>query len=163
MAAPPNPRVGVAAIVKNRAGQFLVGRRKGAHGAGKWQFPGGHLEFGESPLACAQRETHEETGLAVTPLGLLSVTNDVFAADNKHYITLGVLCLRDDDSQEPEVRTPQRASRCVGERPCARADRTRTASRTSARAGTGRTGRLSRTAPARAPTPRTASSCPLST
>lgn len=101
---PPHPRVGVAAIVKNRDGQFVVGRRLGAHGAGKWQFPGGHLEFGEDILACAQRETLEETGLAVTPLGFLSVTNDVFTADNKHYITFCVLCLRDDDTKEPEVR-----------------------------------------------------------
>ena len=101
--AAPNPRVGVAAIVKNRAGQFVVGRRKGAHGAGKWQFPGGHLDFGESPEECAVRETLEETGLVVTPLGILSVTNDVFAAENKHYITFCVLCLRDDDSQEAEV------------------------------------------------------------
>ncbi|ERS94859.1 uncharacterized protein SPSK_08033 [Sporothrix schenckii 1099-18] len=105
---PPNPRVGVAAIVKNRNGQFVLGRRKGAHGAGKWQFPGGHLEFGEDPSACAQREALEETGLAVTPLGILSVTNDIFTADNKHYITIFVLCLRDDDSKEPENLEPHK-------------------------------------------------------
>ncbi|CAK7198453.1 hypothetical protein SEUCBS139899_001114 [Sporothrix eucalyptigena] len=107
----PNVRVGVAAIVKNRAGQFVVGRRKGAHGAGKWQFPGGHLEFGETPQECAQRETLEETGLAVTPLGILSVTNDVFTADNKHYITFCVLCLREDDTKEPENLEP---NKCEG-------------------------------------------------
>lgn len=104
MSTAPHPRVGVAAIVKNRAGQFLVGRRKGAHGAGKWQFAGGHLEYGESPKECAARETLEETGLVVKPLGILSVTNDVFKSENKHYITFCVLCLTDDDSIEPKVR-----------------------------------------------------------
>ncbi len=108
---PPNPRVGVAAIVKNRAGLFVVGRRKGAHGAGKWQFPGGHLDFGEDPLACAQRETLEETGMDVRPLGILSVTNDIFSAENKHYITFCVLCICIDDEQQPQVSAQERGCR----------------------------------------------------
>ncbi len=31
----------------------------------KWQFPGGHVEPGEEPAACAAREAHEETGIPV--------------------------------------------------------------------------------------------------
>ena len=52
----PVPRVGVAVIVV-RDGRVLVGRRRSAsHGDGMWQFPGGHLEFGETVEACAARE-----------------------------------------------------------------------------------------------------------
>jgi len=32
----------------------------------KWSFPKGHKEFGESYLACAMRETLEETGIDLT-------------------------------------------------------------------------------------------------
>lgn len=41
------PYIGVAVIVV-RDGRVLLGKRKNAHGAGTWQFPGGHLEYGES-------------------------------------------------------------------------------------------------------------------
>lgn len=99
----PHPRVGVAAIIKDRDGRVVLGRRKGSHGAGHWQLPGGHLEFGEEILACAERETLEETGLKVHGSEIVAVTNDVFAESNKHYITLFVVCERDDEQQQPEV------------------------------------------------------------
>ena len=59
--------------------------------------------MGESPLACAERETLEETGLVVRAEKLATVTNDVFGP-SKHYITLFVLCRRSDEAQEPQVR-----------------------------------------------------------
>ena len=43
--------------------RVLLGRRKGAHGAGTWALPGGWLEVGEEFDACARRELLEETGL----------------------------------------------------------------------------------------------------
>ncbi|OAA55241.1 nudix domain containing protein [Niveomyces insectorum RCEF 264] len=103
-----HPRVGVAAIVKSRDGKLIIGRRQGAHGAGTWQFPGGHLEFGEDVEECARRETLEETGLAVRTLGLMGVTNDKFVAENKHYITLFVLCVREDEEKQPENLEPHK-------------------------------------------------------
>lgn len=58
-------RVGIA-VVEN-AGRYLVGVRD-ADGplAGYSEFPGGKCRPGESPAACAIRETLEETGLHVT-------------------------------------------------------------------------------------------------
>lgn len=79
------------------------GRILTADGTGHWQFPGGHLEFGETPLQCAERETLEETGLVVSAKRVVAVTNDVFAESGKHYITLFVICDRVDNTQEPEV------------------------------------------------------------
>ena len=38
-------------------------------GPGRWQFPGGHPEAGESSLQTAQREVLEETGLDIARLG----------------------------------------------------------------------------------------------
>lgn len=46
-----------------RGGQVLLIRKKRGLGAGKVNGPGGRLEPGESPLACAIREVEEELGV----------------------------------------------------------------------------------------------------
>jgi 8-oxo-dGTP diphosphatase len=55
---------------------------------GFWSTPGGHLDFGESPAECAVRETLEETGLHVTGVEFVAITNDVLTAAGRHYITI---------------------------------------------------------------------------
>lgn len=80
------PQVGVGVVVL-KDGMVLLGKRKGAHGAGAWSFAGGHLEFGESVEECAKRELTEETGLKAVSLHLGPWVNDVIEKD-KHYITL---------------------------------------------------------------------------
>ncbi|TDZ33100.1 Nudix hydrolase 1 [Colletotrichum spinosum] len=94
------PRVGVAAVI-SRGGKVLVGLRKGSHGSGTLQLPGGHLEFGESFETCAEREALEETNLKVKGVKVLGVTNDVFDAEGRHYVTVFVGCEVLDDA-EPE-------------------------------------------------------------
>lgn len=85
------PKVGVSVVLKYND-EVLVGRRKGSHGDGTWAFPGGHLEYGEDPIVCAERELLEETDIDVSKLKpiLNGYTNDIFQKENKHYITLYV-------------------------------------------------------------------------
>ena len=71
--------------------------------AGKYQLPGGHLEYGEEPLACAEREVEEETGLKIRAHKIVGITNDVFEAERKHYVTLFVWAEVVDPSAEPRV------------------------------------------------------------
>lgn len=105
-------RVGVGVIIR-RNGKILVGQRKGSHGEGCWSIPGGHLEFGETIEECARREVLEETGLVlgeVKPFSL--VTNDIFAADWKHYVTCWAMAdLPDDDVQVAANLEPEK---CAG-------------------------------------------------
>ncbi|HEX2582800.1 MAG TPA: NUDIX domain-containing protein [Chlamydiales bacterium] len=82
------PLIGVAAVALQK-GQVLLGKRKGAHGAGLWSSPGGHLEFGETVEACAARELFEETGLRALSFRLGPWVENVIDKD-KHYITLVV-------------------------------------------------------------------------
>jgi 8-oxo-dGTP diphosphatase len=81
------PQVGTAIII-TRDNKILLMKRKGLHGHGTWSTPGGHLEFGETPEACAAREAKEEVGLDVVDIHFRAVTNDVFQETGKHYITI---------------------------------------------------------------------------
>ena len=81
------PRIGVAALVR-RDGRLLLLRRRGSHGEGSWSTPGGHLDFGETPEACARRECREETGVEMGPARLVAVTDDHYPESGKHYLTL---------------------------------------------------------------------------
>lgn len=104
------PHIGVAVIVV-RDGRVLLGKRKNAHGAGTWQFPGGHLEYGESIDACARRELFEETGLSITRSRMGPFTNDFFEKENKHYVTLFVIA--DQTTGEARVKEPDKCE-CWG-------------------------------------------------
>ncbi|MBX3607768.1 MAG: NUDIX domain-containing protein [Piscinibacter sp.] len=101
-------RVGVGVVVL-RDGRVLLGQRTGSHGAGSWAFPGGHLEYGESPEACARREVREETGLEVGDLHRGPFVSDVFDREGRHYVTL--IMLARAPRGEPELREPSKCLR----------------------------------------------------
>ena len=82
-----NPRVGTAMII-TKDDKVLLMKRKGPHGTGTWSTPGGHLDFGESLEDCAAREAREEVGVDVFDIRFRAVTNDIFEAEGKHYITI---------------------------------------------------------------------------
>lgn len=66
----------VAAAVIERDGCYLLTRRlKGTHLAGRWEFPGGKCDPGESHAECLVRELREEldVGVDVGPLVLSTV------------------------------------------------------------------------------------------
>jgi 8-oxo-dGTP diphosphatase len=81
------PRVGVGILITRRDEVLLV-HRHGAHGAGTWSPPGGHLDYGETPEQCAIREAREETGVEVDTVRFRALTNDVFESERRHYITI---------------------------------------------------------------------------
>ncbi|OAA39124.1 NUDIX hydrolase domain protein [Metarhizium rileyi] len=110
----PKVRVGVGVFVlasKNEDRnnpRFLVGQRKGSHGAGTFALPGGHLEFGEETEECAARELLEETGLKIVNVRYLTATNDYMPEEKKHYITLFHVCFRESDEDEPQLLEPDK-------------------------------------------------------
>ena len=60
-----DPKLAVAVLIENR-GRVLLGRRgPGTREAGRWSFPAGFVERGESVEAAARREVREEVGLEV--------------------------------------------------------------------------------------------------
>ncbi|KAJ5168988.1 uncharacterized protein N7482_004582 [Penicillium canariense] len=104
------PRIGVAVFVVNAEGKFVLGKRKGSHGANTWALPGGHLEYGESFETCAEREILEETGLQIRDIQFLTATNSVFEAEGKHYVTIYMGSVASDDSAQPQLMEPEKCS-----------------------------------------------------
>jgi len=65
------------AIIENE-GKILIARRaKDQKLAGKWEFPGGKVEDGESPEECLKRELEEEFGIQTEV--------EEFITSNKHH------------------------------------------------------------------------------
>ena len=57
----------VAAVIQHPQKGVLIAKRPDhLHQGGLWEFPGGKLEVGESPLEALQRELHEELGISIT-------------------------------------------------------------------------------------------------
>ena len=55
-----------AGLILDEGGRLLACRRpEGKHLGGKWEFPGGKVEDGESPAAALVRELKEELGVTV--------------------------------------------------------------------------------------------------
>ncbi len=102
------PRVGVGVLVM-RETRVLLGERLGAHGAGSWAPPGGHLEFGETIAQCAIREVLEETGLPVYDVREGPYVNTVFTEEGLHYLTVFAIAAAADGL--PRVREPGKCAR----------------------------------------------------
>jgi 8-oxo-dGTP diphosphatase len=73
---PDRPIVGVLAVVM-RGERVLVVRRANPPMRGRWGFPGGVLELGETVAQGAMRELEEETGVKAEAAGPLTVIDTV--------------------------------------------------------------------------------------
>ena len=67
-----NPKL-VACTIPELDGRVLLTRRTINPARGRWTFPGGYVDFGETVTDAAMRETWEETGLKVDLTGLVGV------------------------------------------------------------------------------------------
>jgi 8-oxo-dGTP diphosphatase len=73
---PERPIVGVLAVVM-RGDRALVVRRANPPMSGRWGFPGGVLELGETVAQGAMRELEEETGVKAEAAGPLTVIDTI--------------------------------------------------------------------------------------
>jgi 8-oxo-dGTP diphosphatase len=73
---PERPIVGVLAVVM-RGHRVLVVRRANPPMPGRWGFPGGVLELGETVAQGAMRELLEETGVTAEAAGPLTVIDTI--------------------------------------------------------------------------------------
>ena len=100
----PNTKIGVGIMIL-KDGKVLFGQRKGSHGAGQHAFPGGHLEYMESFMNCAERELAEECGTEIKNIRFQFLANVTKYAP-KHYVHIGLLA--EWKSGEPKVMEPEK-------------------------------------------------------
>ena len=103
----PRPMVGVSVLVR-KGDRILLEKRNTDPMKGAWKEPGGHMEFGETPEQTAAREVQEELGITLSNIKFRCITNDVFEAYKKHYVTIWMEALI--DSGEPELKAPYEES-----------------------------------------------------
>ncbi len=90
---PKSPVVGVGALVW-RDDRLLLIRRNKPPQAGEWSIPGGRQEIGETLFEAAAREVHEETGITVVPVRIVTAVDSIHRdADGRpewHYTIVDV-------------------------------------------------------------------------
>ncbi len=80
---PPEPTARFSiCLIEDTSKRLLFVKRSpdDSIGAGKWGFPAGHIERGESPIECAKREMDEEIGPEheIEQLNMLGPVRDTF-------------------------------------------------------------------------------------
>jgi 8-oxo-dGTP diphosphatase len=86
--------VGVGAVIFNAAGRVFLSRRgkEARNEAGKWEFPGGGLEFGETLEQALVREVMEEYGIEIEVQELLDVVNHLIPDEKQHWVSPAFIC-----------------------------------------------------------------------
>jgi ADP-ribose pyrophosphatase YjhB (NUDIX family) len=101
----PGPQL-VAGCLIVREGKVLLLRRGAEPERGKWTFPAGYVDFGETPAATAERETLEEVRMHVRVGRLL----DLYAVPTNPHAVVAVYLAEPGDEEPsatgeaPEVR-----------------------------------------------------------
>ena len=76
----------VAGIALSPGKVFLAKRRSGGNVGGKWEFPGGKVESGETPQEALAREFMEELGVVIR-VGELIGTNTFRSGERQFVVT----------------------------------------------------------------------------
>ncbi len=86
--------VGVGAAIFNSEGKlFLMLRGKESQNErGKWEIPGGTVEFGERVEDAVKREIKEEFGIEIEVLELFDVVNHLIHAEKQHWVSPAFIC-----------------------------------------------------------------------
>ena len=78
--------VGVGAAILNKERKLLITLREKAakNERGKWEIPGGSVEFGETFEQAVKREIKEELGIEIDIIELLGICDHIIPEEHQH-------------------------------------------------------------------------------
>jgi mutator protein MutT len=86
--------VGVGALIYNEEGKFFMALRgpKAKNERGKWEIPGGSVEFGETFEQAIIREVFEEYGIKIRVKELLQICDHIIPDEHQHWVSPTYIC-----------------------------------------------------------------------
>ena len=81
--------IGAGAIIFNSEGKVFIAQRgpRARNEAGKWDFPGGSVEFGEKCVDAVVREIKEEFEMDIKILEFLEVVDHIIPKEKQHWVS----------------------------------------------------------------------------
>src|SRR5512135_2529673 len=100
--------VGVGAIILRSDGMIFLAKRgrETRNESGKWEFPGGGVEFGETLEHALTREVREEYGIEIAVQCLLDVVDHLIPEERQHWVSPTFLCRITGGT--PRIREPHK-------------------------------------------------------
>jgi len=100
--------VGVGAIIVNEDGKLFLSKRgkEVRNESGKWEFPGGGVEYGHTLKDTLKREMKEEYGIDINIGELLDVCDHIIPDEHQHWVSPSYVCTI--VKGEPEILEPHK-------------------------------------------------------
>lgn len=87
-----SPLLVTCAIIE-KDGTFLLTQRPAEKpNGGRWEFPGGKVEYGEDLRDCLEREIMEELGVRVEAEEVLDYSSHLYDNTKMHVVLIGIHC-----------------------------------------------------------------------
>ncbi len=102
--------VGVGGAIINKEGKVYITQRgpKAKNERGKWEIPGGGVDFGETFEQAIVREIREECDCEVEVVGLLGICDHIIPDEHEHWVSPTYICKLIQG--EPRIVEPEKCS-----------------------------------------------------
>jgi len=102
--------VGVGALIFNNQGKIFLAKRgpKAKNERGKWEIPGGAVEFNETLEEALKREVFEEYEIKIVIKKLLTVHDHIIADEFQHWVSPTYIC--EIIAGSPKIMEPEKCT-----------------------------------------------------
>lgn len=103
--------IGAGALLLNDHNEVLLSLRGplAKNERGKWEIPGGQIEFGETMEEGLKREVKEELGIEIEIVKMLEVYNHILPDEHQHWVSPTFICRIVEG--EPTIMEPGKSDR----------------------------------------------------
>ena len=102
--------VGVRALIFNEEGKIFLTKRgpEAKNERGKWEIPGGSVEFGETFAETIKREVMEEYGVTISVKEMLHLADHIIPDEYQHWVSPTFICEITEGT--PDIKEPEKCT-----------------------------------------------------